>query len=497
MTNRIEDKTDQFKTDVARICVVFSSPTGDSKNAYFLDSTARVYPNTARMRARLDSREKTTTLPHMPTARMRAREKGDEAVIEKGREHARHTEKQRKAYGKLIHARMHHGHSSNVVSALKKTYGGKYTHYDGPCDACMMAKARMKTRQKTHRRTAKHLGDRLHYDLFHGPSRSEEGYKYVLVVIDEFTSRSWAVGLRRKSNLFGALRDVIASVETQMRGARVCGLATGCSDEPHVVEIRSGNAKENLLKKMQDLCRRNGTVLETSVPYQQWQNGKAERLGGYIMKGGRSLQYGGCMIERDWFKCFSAFNHIRNRTPNSNSAHHEGSTPYELWHDERIPLAAQLDHLRVLGSLCYVVYPDELVQQGGKKAYKAVMLGYADENVIGQKAYVVRRLSDGKILTATYAQTQNYENKFPYQKEEKNDDENNDDCVDMKEKDSQTESDEDVSESDSAESNGLHDELDVDSREASASEALDLAQVENADDASWGSDSPLVRSNAN
>ena len=273
-----------------------------SENARTLVSTtARVYPATARIRARSDLREIESFTSHVSTAQTRARVKDVVAVVEKNSNSkiAQHTERKRIAYGKLIHARMHHGHSTNVMNALKKAYEGKYEHYDDPCDACIFAKARMHTRNKTHKRTAKHLGDRLHYDLFHGPSRSEEGYKYVLVVIDEFTSRSWSVGLRRKSHLFGELRAVISEVETKMRGARVNGLATGCADRPHAVEIRSDNAGENLLKKMQELCRRNGTVLETSVPYQQWQNGKAERLGGYVMKGGRALQYGGCLPERD------------------------------------------------------------------------------------------------------------------------------------------------------------------------------------------------------
>ena len=206
------------------------------------------------------------------------------------------------------------------------------------------------------------------------------------------------------------------------------------------------------------------------------------------------------MIERDWFKCVNAFNHICNRTPNSNSARHDGRTPYELWHDVRIALRAQLDHLRVLGSLCYVVYPPELVPAGAKKAYKGVMLGYADENEIGQKAYIVRRLNDGKIMTATYAQTYTYENKFPYKKERYGDDDNyvemdGDARDDANEPDSETEFDEDMSENDSAESIYSNNELATDERKTLEAEALDLAQVEIADDAPCARNSPRKRSN--
>ncbi len=120
----------------------------------------------------------------------------------------------------------------------------------------------MKTRSKTHRREAKNLGDRLHYDLFHGPSRSEEGFRYVLIVIDEYTSRSWSRGLKRRSGLYEALEQIIREVETKMRRWRVCSPGTDSSDVPHVVEIRSDNAKDNVVKRMREVCARNGTKNE-------------------------------------------------------------------------------------------------------------------------------------------------------------------------------------------------------------------------------------------
>jgi hypothetical protein len=253
-----KDELPKGECEATRLKVVFSPPRGSEEAAKsMLGTTARVYPATDQLRTRSDSRENASTSADVSTDQLRTSLKGDVAVKEEevkreeGKEEekekekgkARYTARQRKAYGKLIHARMHHGHSSNVMSALKKAYGDRYEEDKDPCDACMWAKARMHARNKTSRRAAKRLGDRLHYDMFHGPSRSEEGYKYVLVVIDEFTSRSWTIGLKKKSDLYEALRGVIAEVETRMRGERVRGLATGSSDQPHVVEIRSDNAK--------------------------------------------------------------------------------------------------------------------------------------------------------------------------------------------------------------------------------------------------------------
>jgi transposase InsO family protein len=511
----MEDTKNMLQSEATSVKVLLTAPRGPGVNTEItgLGTTARVYPATAQDRARSDSQENASSARDFVTAQDRARldvtaVKVDEGKAEGVKTQRKYTAKERKAFGKLMHSRMHFGHSSNVKSALKKAYGDRYEEDEDPCTPCMWAKARMHTRSKTHRRAAQRLGDRLHYDMFHGPCRSEERYKYVLVVIDEWTSKSWTVGLTRKSELYGALKAVIAEVETRMRGERVRGLATGNADQPHVVEVRSDNAKENVLKSMQALFKKNGTRMETSVPYQQWQNGKAERLGGYIMKGGRALQYGGYLREPDWFKCVRAFNHIRNRMPNSNSKHHDGRTPYELWHDERIPLDAQLDHLRVLGSLCYVVLPPQLVPAGGKLAYKGVILGYADDNERGQKAYVVRRLDNGKMMTATYSQTHNHEGFFPYRRKE-----DDDDCIDVygdehddvkrpmndTETDNESyETDNETSERDSAESSSSDEELAADSlKKASGAEALTPARGESADDASCGSDNTQMRSNAN
>ena len=72
----------------------------------------------------------------------------------------------------------------------------------------------------------------------------------------------------------------------------------------------------------------------------------------------------------------------------------------------------------------------------------------ADENERGQKAYVVSRLKDGKIMTAKYAQTHNYVYIFPYKTEQ-----DDDDCFDVEDDkhghvkipDTETESDEEMS----------------------------------------------------
>jgi hypothetical protein len=59
---------------------------------------------------------------------------------------------------------------------------------------------------------------------------------------------------------------------------------------PGVASMRSDNAGETMNKKsFQAWARKGGIWLETSNAGQQWQNGKAERVGGLIWKGGGNL----------------------------------------------------------------------------------------------------------------------------------------------------------------------------------------------------------------
>ena len=166
------------------------------------------------------------------------------------------------------------------------------------------------------------------------------------------------------------------------------------------------------------MCEAKGIKLETSVAHQQWQNGSAERVGGILMKGGRALMYGGNLPTRDWLRCVKNQSYIRNRMSNQKCiASGEGDTPFEQWEQQRFELSDLIDHFRVVGCLCYVIRPKNIRKKGDKLAYRAVFLGYADEDDIHQKAYIVRSLETGKTWTVAYNQVRFFEHHFPYPKE--------------------------------------------------------------------------------
>jgi len=218
--------------------------------------------------------------------------------------------------GKLVHRRLHVGKSHPVISALKVAYGDSLVPYEGPCDPCAIARLRMHARSKHSRRKATYRGERIHYDLFTFTTRTPDFIKYVVVFVDEYTSKVWVRGCRKKSELFPKLIALIKMLEKETR-TKIVSLADGDGEEIEISCLRSDNGRENLSKASQLFCAKEGIKIETSVPYMQWQNGSAERNGGVLMKHAAALRFAGFLPERDWYFCIQAACHIHNLLPNT------------------------------------------------------------------------------------------------------------------------------------------------------------------------------------
>ena len=87
-----------------------------------------------------------------------------------------------------------------------------------------------------------------------------------------------------------------------------------------------------------------------------------------------------------WAEAVSTAVYIRNRCP---TAALDNKTPHQCWFDEKPDLTS----LRVFGSLCYVLVPNDQRQKLDAKSYKAIFVGYPD----GTKGYKVFNISNGKF----------------------------------------------------------------------------------------------------
>ena len=310
------------------------------------------------------------------------------------------SKKARELLVRKLHQRIHYGKTPYLLNALKAAYGLDSVSVDDlPCDACAWAKARHASVAKFRTRPATRVGQRLHYDLFKGPCVTDEGYRWLLVVVDDFSGHVWCYGLRKKSETAMTVKTLVASLE-RLLGKRVDELHTqaGSDRVPGVACLRSDNARENVSNEMKEWCAERGTRIETSIAHTPHQNGRAERLGGIVWQGGAALRYGGNLPESDWVHCCQAFVHVKNRLPNKNALGKKGgNTAHELLHGVVIDQREMIDHFRTLGCLCYVVTPLNTRKGKPKRSFRAVMMGYTHEN--GQKGYKVRRLEDGEMLS--------------------------------------------------------------------------------------------------
>ncbi|WVZ59388.1 hypothetical protein U9M48_009534 [Paspalum notatum var. saurae] len=111
---------------------------------------------------------------------------------------------------------------------------------------------------------ADRLFDLVHYDLWTSPVLSVSGYKYYLVVVDDFSHYSWTFPLRFKSETFSTLSHFFAWVSTQF-GLNI-----------KAVQCDNGREFDNNASRSFFLTR--GVQLRMSCPYTSAQNGKAERM---------------------------------------------------------------------------------------------------------------------------------------------------------------------------------------------------------------------------
>jgi hypothetical protein len=111
---------------------------------------------------------------------------------------------------------------------------------------------------------ALHAFDLVQCDLWTSPVSSISGYKYYLVVVDDFSHYSWTFPLRAKSETFPTLLHFFAWVSTQF------GLT--------IKAVQCDNRREFDNHTSRSFFLSRGVQLRMSCPYTSPQNGKAERM---------------------------------------------------------------------------------------------------------------------------------------------------------------------------------------------------------------------------
>src|SRR3984893_7589321 len=155
--------------------------------------------------------------------------------------------------------------------------------------------------------------------------------------------------------------------------------------------LRTDNGTELVNDKVEDLCKRNRIIHETTVPYGPEQNGITERTIATYFKMVRCMLHSAGMDLRYWGEALMYTVHIHNLSPMSTLP---GMVPYEAWTGRK----PDISHLWIFGSIAYANIPKKI--RGGKleaTSVKCRLLGWwADET----KGYCLEDLETKTLITS-------------------------------------------------------------------------------------------------
>ncbi|KAF3646377.1 hypothetical protein FXO38_19192 [Capsicum annuum] len=182
-----------------------------------------------------------------------------------------------------------------------------------------------------------------------------------------------------------------------------CTFTQICQDAINkiVKVIRTDNGSEFVNDSCTSLFTKLGIIHQRSCPYTPQQNGIAERKHRHILEVTRAIRLQSHIPLRFWGHCVQAVVYLINRmhsaVPNM--------SPYQKLHNR----SPSLNHLRVLGCLCYaknVVEHDKMES----RVRTAVLMGYSET----QKGYILYDLTNNSFFVNRDTTFQEYE--FPFHK---------------------------------------------------------------------------------
>ena len=268
----------------------------------------------------------------------------------------------------LLHKRL--GHTSQggmerlvreqLVRGLEEGIKGDF----GMCRGCKLGKSSEKSHpRKTQEYRATEPLELVHTDIagpFNPKAIGGGGSQYNLVIIDDFSRKSWTVPLRQKSDTKVALKEWITVNENQ--------------SGKKVKKLRSDNGGEYIDASLETWLREHGILHQTIPARSPQSNGIAERMNRTLQDRARSMLVGAGLGGGFWVEAISTASYIRNRGPVTGLS----KTPDELWSGS----TPSIKHLRDYGSKTYVSM-EKFKRKGkmGVTKWEGVIVGYPTGSV--------------------------------------------------------------------------------------------------------------------
>jgi hypothetical protein len=229
--------------------------------------------------------------------------------------------------------------------------------------------------------------DVIHCDLWTSPVPSVSGYKYYLLILDDFSHYIWTFPLRLKSDTFSTMTHFFAYVRTQFRVP--------------VKAVQCDNGREFDNSTSHAFFVTHGIHLRMSCPHTSPQNGRAERMLRTINNATRSLLFQASMPPSYWVEALHTATHVLNLLPTKTL---QFSTP----HLALFGTSPQYDHLRVFGCTCYPNLSATTAHKLAPRSSLCTFLGYSPNH----KGYRCLDLQTNRVILSRHVVFD--EHSFPF-----------------------------------------------------------------------------------
>ncbi|KAJ0435796.1 putative RNA-directed DNA polymerase [Helianthus annuus] len=213
----------------------------------------------------------------------------------------------------------------------------------------------------------------LHCDLWTSPILSHAGYKYYMVLTDDFTQFTWVYPLKYKSETFTKFTHFHNFVKTQFNlpiKAFQCDMGG---------EFDNNNFK--------NFATEHGIQFRFSCPHTSQQNGKSERMIRRLNEIMFALLTHAKLPSSFWVEALHTASYLHNILP---TKLHKNQTPTALLYLRQ----PTYDHLRVFGCLCYPNLSSTRPHKLALRSTPCIFLGYP----ANYRGYRCLELSTGKTI---------------------------------------------------------------------------------------------------
>ena len=252
---------------------------------------------------------------------------------------------------------------SGAVTGLESLKAGKCT-CDDVCSGCMQGKAHRGAFSKTpsERAQAEKPLDRVHADLT-GPMQEESfsGSKYLLVIVDEFSGKTFGFCLRHKS-------DAVAKI---IEWARAVSVRHGRS----ITEFHTDGGGEFTSNELTQYWSSVGTTPTITPPHTPQHNAIVERMMRTIVEPARSILYHAGAPLILWGEAMLTVIHVLNMIRVRKDSK---LTPNMMWHSQSAK--SDVSHTRTPFCDAWVHVPKADRQKLDPKTVLCIFLGYSQDD---------------------------------------------------------------------------------------------------------------------